>query len=103
VKRASARSGRASVASGTEAGAGAGCVRVAPVASGWSRRQPRARARAARRRGGAGGRRQRLGWRGEAPSDGRGGSLSAAARGRVWEDGMKRCGWRLKSFMSDGP
>jgi hypothetical protein len=101
VKRAS--SGRALVASGAEAGAGAGCVGAAPAAAGWSRRQPRAPAQAARRQGGAGGRRQRLGRHGEAPSDGGDGSLSAVACGRVREDGMKRCGWRLKSFMSDGP
>jgi hypothetical protein len=68
VKRASAGSGLAPVASGTgaEAPAGAGCVWTAPVASGMSRRRPRARARArAGRRGGARGRRELLGrgWR----------------------------------------
>jgi hypothetical protein len=46
---------------GAEAGAGAGCVGVAPVASGWSRRRTRACARAAGRQGGAGGRWQWLG------------------------------------------
>jgi hypothetical protein len=53
VKQASVGSGRAPVASGTgveaRAGASAGCVGAAPVASGWSRRRPRARARAAGR------------------------------------------------------
>jgi hypothetical protein len=63
VKRASAGSGRAPVASGTgaEARAGAGCVGAAPVASGWSRRRPWARAQMAGCRGGAGGRREPLG------------------------------------------
>jgi hypothetical protein len=55
VKRAPVGSGRASVASatGAEAPAAAGCVGAAPMASGWSRRRPRvrARARAARRDG----------------------------------------------------
>jgi hypothetical protein len=59
------------VASGTgaEAPAGVGCVGTAPVASGWSRRRPRARAvvgtgRArAVRQDGAGGRRESLGRR----------------------------------------
>jgi hypothetical protein len=39
---------------GAEAWAGVGYVEAAPVASGWSRRRPRARARAAGRQGGAG-------------------------------------------------
>jgi hypothetical protein len=64
---------RAPVASGTgaEARAGTGCVGAAPIASGWSRRRPWARARAARRRGGTGGRREPLGRHGR--------HLSAAA------------------------
>jgi hypothetical protein len=67
VKRAPAGSGRVPVASGmgAEAWAGARCVGAAPVASGWSRRRPRVCARAAGRRGMAGGRRELLGrrWR----------------------------------------
>jgi hypothetical protein len=68
VKRAPAGSGLAPVASGmgAEAPADASCVGMAPVVSGVSRRRPWARARArARRRGGAGGRRELLGrrWR----------------------------------------
>jgi hypothetical protein len=68
VKRAPAVSGRAPVASGTgaEAPAAAGGVRVAPVLlrRRWSYRATWAEARArAGRRGGAGGRRERLGRR----------------------------------------
>jgi hypothetical protein len=79
VKRALVGSGRAPVASGTgvEAWAGAGCVGVAPVASGWSQRRPRARARAAGCRGRAGGRREALGRR-------RRHLAAAAARRRRW-------------------
>jgi hypothetical protein len=63
--RAPAGLGRAPAGSGTgaDAWAGARCVGAAPVASGWSRRWSRARARAAEHRGGAGGRREPLGWR----------------------------------------
>jgi hypothetical protein len=58
VKRASTGSRRTPVVSGTgaDAWAGARCVRAAPVASGWSQKRPQARARAAGRRGRAGGR-----------------------------------------------
>ena len=95
VNRAPAGSGRASVASGTgaEARAGAVCVGVALVASGWSRRWPRARARAAGRRGGAGGRREALGRR-RWLVDGHGGSFAATAAGghASGRERMKRCG-----------
>jgi hypothetical protein len=62
MKQAPTGSGRAPMVSGTgaEAPAGAGCIGAAPVASGWSRRRPRARAQVrAGHRGGAGGRRAR--------------------------------------------
>jgi hypothetical protein len=63
--RAPAGLGRAPAGSGTgaDAWAGARCVGAASVASGWSRRWSRARARADERWGGAGGRRELLGWR----------------------------------------
>jgi hypothetical protein len=75
VKRAPTGSGWATVASGmgAEAWAGASCVWAAPVVSGWSRRLPRARARAAGRRGRARCRREPLGRRGR--------HLAAAAAG----------------------
>jgi hypothetical protein len=66
-----------------EARAGAGCVGAASVALGWSRRRPRACARAARRWGGVGGRRERLGRRGR--------HLAVAAVARC----RQRRQWRL--------
>jgi hypothetical protein len=99
VKQAPAGSGRAPVASGTgaEARAGAGCVGAALVMSGWSRRRPRAHARAAGREvagsrlGGAGStlRRRQL-------VVGGGDSFAAAAAGghAGARDRMKRCGQR---------